>query len=52
MRFEPDQKLSLGDLVEVTRPMNVGFSNPPRRASIVSVTVTIERPAAGSGTGT
>ena len=41
----------LGELVEFTRPMNVGFSNPPRRASIVSVTVTIERPAAGSGTG-
>jgi len=41
----------LGELVEFTRPMNVGFSNPPRRASIVSVTVTIERPTAGSGTG-
>lgn len=35
----------LGELVEVTRPMNVGFSNPPKRPSIVSVTVTIERSA-------
>ena len=42
----------LGELVEVTRPMNVGFSNPPRRASIVAVTVTIEQPAAGSESGT
>ena len=32
--------------------MNVGFSNPPRRASIVAVTVTIEQPAAGSESGT
>ena len=42
---------ALGALVEFTRPMHVGFATPPRRASIVSVTVTIERPAAGSGTG-
>jgi hypothetical protein len=32
----------LGPVVELERPMNVGFSNPPRRASIVSVKVTIE----------
>ena len=42
----------LGELVGVTRPMNVGFSNPPRRASIVPVTVTIEHPTASSEPGT
>lgn len=33
----------LGDPVEIARPLGVGFSEPPRRPSIVSVKVTIER---------
>ena len=32
----------LGPMVEFNRPMNVGFSNPPTRGSIVSVAVSIE----------
>ena len=35
----------LGPMVELGRPMNVGFTNPPARGSIVSVSVTIERGA-------
>jgi len=33
----------LGELVEDLRPINVGFSNPPKLASIVPIKVTIER---------
>ena len=33
----------LGSVVEVTRPMGVGFSNPPVRPSIVSIRVAIQR---------
>ena len=34
----------LGELVEDPRPIAVGFSNPPKLASIVPIKVTIERP--------
>jgi hypothetical protein len=34
----------LGDPIPIERPLGVGFSEPPRRPSIVAVKVTIERP--------
>jgi len=33
----------LGSVVDLTRPMGVGFSNPPARPSIVSIRVAIQR---------
>lgn len=37
----------LGAMAPLWPPVGVGFSEPPRRPSIVSVAVTIERPALG-----
>lgn len=39
--FREEQEL--GELAEFNRPMNVGFSNPPKRSALVSLQVTIDR---------
>ena len=38
----------LGAMVPIDRPMNVGFSNPPIRGSVVAVSVTIDQPRSSS----
>jgi len=40
----------LGELVEDLRPLDIGFSNPPKRASMVPIKVTIEHPDRGWAT--
>ncbi|MBP7596944.1 MAG: hypothetical protein KA755_14995, partial [Candidatus Microthrix sp.] len=40
--------VDLGEPRHFERPVGVGFSEPPRQPSIVSVRVTIELPSAGT----